>query len=141
MTVDVGSFPQRGNFQYCSQHLWVSIEEGIATIGLTDFAQKSVGPIDSFELPDIHQFLQINASFGAVDGEKAVIKLRSPISGIVAEVHESLRRGGASANARPYGFGSTGGWLIKVRIIGDLPPLMSTPEYVEYVQRTARTWI
>lgn len=141
MSIEPGTFPTRGNFEFSPHHLWVSREDDVATIGLTDYAQRALGSIDSLELPDIGQVLRQGDSFGIADGEIAIIKLYIPISGVIVEVHESLRRGGASVNTRPYGMGMTGGWLIKVRMTDPSQSLMSMDEYIQFIERTARIWI
>jgi glycine cleavage system H protein len=101
---------------YTESHEWVTVEEGVATIGITDFAQAQLGDVVFLELPRVGKLLEGGDTFGVVESVKAASDLYSPVAGTVLEVNESLNTHPEHVNGDPYG----SGWLIKVRLNGDL---------------------
>lgn len=101
---------------YTETHEWVTVEEGVATIGITDYAQAQLGDVVFLELPRVGKLLETGDSFGVIESVKAASDLYSPVSGAVAEVNESLNVNPEQVNRDPYGTG----WLIKVKVNGDL---------------------
>lgn len=101
---------------YTETHEWVTVEDGLATIGITDYAQAQLGDVVFLELPRVGKLLETGDSFGVVESVKAASDLYSPVAGAVAEVNESLNVHPEQVNRDPYG----NGWLIKVRLNGDV---------------------
>lgn len=103
--------PQPENLLYSKEHEWVLIDGEAATVGITDYAQNSLGDIVYVELPKVGSRLEQFGNAGVVESVKAVSDLFTPISGEVVEVNESLSDDPAAVNRDPYG----AGWLFKVR--------------------------
>ena len=101
---------------YTETHEWVAVEDGVATIGITDFAQAQLGDVVFLELPRVGKLLEAGDSFGTVESVKAASDLYSPVAGTVIEINESLNANPEQVNSDPLG----GGWLIRVRLNGDL---------------------
>jgi glycine cleavage system H protein len=101
---------------YTETHEWVTVEDAVATIGITDYAQAQLGDVVFLELPRVGKELEAGDSFGVVESVKAASDLYSPVAGTVAEVNESLNTNPELVNRDPYG----DGWLIKVQMNGDL---------------------
>ena len=121
--------------QYTQEHEWISIEGNIATIGITDFAQSSLGDIVFVELPDEGEVLEATSSFGVVESIKSVSDLYSPLSGKILEKNSSAEDAPEGLNEDPFGT-----WLIKIEInTGDpaLGKLMDSKAYKEYCEANA----
>jgi glycine cleavage system H protein len=101
---------------YTETHEWVTVEDGIATVGITDFAQGQLGDVVFLELPPVGREVETGDTVGVIESVKAASDLYSPVAGSVAEVNESLNDSPEKVNQDPYG----AGWLIKVRLNGDL---------------------
>ncbi len=100
------------NLLYSKEHEWVKIDGDKATIGITDYAQNSLGDIVYVELPKIGAKIDQFGNVGVIESVKAVSDLFTPISGEVLEVNTVLDTDPASVNKDPYGEG----WLFKVRV-------------------------
>ncbi len=101
---------------YTETHEWVTVEDSVATIGITDFAQAQLGDVVFLELPRVGKLLEAGDTFGVVESVKAASDLYSPVAGTVLEVNESLNTNPQQVNEDPFGTG----WLIRVRLNGDL---------------------
>ena len=101
---------------YTETHEWVAVDDGVATIGITDFAQAQLGDVVFLELPRVGKLLEAGDTFGVVESVKAASDLYSPVAGTVLEVNESLNTHPEQVKGDPYGEG----WLIRVRLNGDL---------------------
>ena len=101
---------------YTETHEWVAVQDSVATIGITDFAQAQLGDVVFIELPRVGKLLEAGDSFGVVESVKAASDLYSPVAGTVLEVNESLNASPEQVNEDPYGEG----WLIRVELNGDL---------------------
>ena len=101
---------------YTESHEWVQVDGDVATIGITDFAQSQLGDVVFLELPSVGRILEAGDSFGVVESVKAASDLYSPVSGSVIEVNQALADRPEIVNREPY----EGGWLMKVRLNGDL---------------------
>ncbi len=97
---------------YSKEHEWVKVDDGVATVGITDYAQNSLGDIVYVELPRIGQQMAQFASIGVVESVKAVSDLFTPIGGEVVEINPALEADPALVNREAFGEG----WLYKVRI-------------------------
>lgn len=118
-------------FKYTEDHEWISIEGDIATIGITDFAQSSLGDIVFVELPEEGEKLEATNSFGVVESIKSVSDLYTPITGTVTEKNSSVEESPESLNEDAYS-----SWLIKIKIenISELEDLMDSSAYREYCE-------
>jgi len=101
---------------YTETHEWVTVDDSVATIGITDYAQAQLGDVVFLELARVGKLLEAGDSFGVIESVKAASDLYSPVAGTVAQVNESLNAAPELVNRDPYGEG----WLIKVDLNGDL---------------------
>ena len=111
------------NLLYTKDHEWISVEEGIGIIGVTDFAQRELGDIIFLEIETVGETLKKGETFGTVEAVKTVSDLFMPVSGEVLELNPELENSPALINSDPYGKG----WIIKVKItdpteVSDLIP-------------------
>lgn len=122
-------FPEE--LKYTEEHVWVLLEDGIATIGVTDFAQDSLGDVVFVELPEEGALLECGKPFGVVESVKAVSDVYAPISGEVIEVNEELQDATELVNTSPY----EDAWLVKIRLAenADLDELMDVEAYQEFI--------
>lgn len=100
------------NLKYTKDHEWVLIEGDVATVGITDFAQKELGDIVYVEVETLDQTLAKDEVFGTVEAVKTVSDLFLPLSGEIFEFNDDLEVNPESVNTDPYGKG----WMIKVKI-------------------------
>lgn len=122
--------------RYTREHEWVRIEGNEATIGVTDFAQASLGDIVFVELPATGTTLAQNETFGSVEAVKAVSDLYSPLGGIVTAINSAIEEDPAVVNRSPYG----DGWMIKASVAdaSELESLLSAAEYTAHVASLER---
>jgi glycine cleavage system H protein len=104
------NFPS--NLRYTKDHEWIKLEGNIATIGITDFAQRELGDIVYIEVETIGKALEAGAVFGTVEAVKTVSDLYLPVSGTVTELNPALANSPELVNTDPYG----DGWMIKMTI-------------------------
>ena len=97
---------------YTKDHEWISIEDGIATVGITDFAQSELGDIVYVEVETLDEQIGITEVFGTVEAVKTVSDLFMPLSGTIIEFNESLEDEPEMVNKDPYGKG----WMIKIKL-------------------------
>ncbi|MCY4524318.1 MAG: glycine cleavage system protein GcvH [Halobacteriovoraceae bacterium] len=117
------------NLYYTAEHEWVRIEEDIATIGITDFAQSSLGDIVFVELPQVESKFELGAPFGVVESIKSVSDLFCPLNGEVIDVNRDLEEKPELCNSDPYD-----AWMIKIKIISkkEISQLISSDKYPDY---------
>jgi glycine cleavage system H protein len=101
---------------YTESHEWLTVDDSVATVGITDFAQAQLGDVVYLELPQVGKMLEAGDGFGVVESVKAASDLYSPVAGSVLEVNQTLSERPEIVNRDPYGEG----WMIKVRLNGDL---------------------
>lgn len=122
------NFPQ--DLKYTKDHEWIKIEDGIATVGITEFAAGELGDIVYVEVETVGDTLETNEVFGTVEAVKTVSDLFMPLSGEILELNEALENSPETVNESPY----EDGWMIKVKISGEVPSdLLSAAEYAELV--------
>jgi len=124
------------DLKFTKEHEWVQFDsDHIATIGITDFAQESLGDITFVQLPRENEEIKKNDPFGVVESVKAVSDLYAPVSGRVLEVNQPLLSAPELLNEDPY----HDGWMIKVEVKdeSDLEDLMDADEYKDYVEEQA----
>lgn len=120
------------NLKYTEDHEWLRIEaDGTAVIGITDFAQGSLGDITFVELPEVDESFDAGDSFGVVESVKAASDLYIPADGKVIEVNEELESSPESVNSDPYG----SGWMVRVELAegADLSGLLDAAAYAGIV--------
>lgn len=121
------------NLKYTEEHEWVSVDEdGIATIGITDYAQESLGDIVFVELPEVGTTVEQGDSFVVVESVKAASEVYAPVSGEVVEVNEALNDSPENVNSSPYDHG----WLVKIEVKNqeEIDDLMSAATYKQHVE-------
>ena len=100
------------NLKYTKDHEWVRIDGDVATVGITDFAQKELGDIVYVEVETLDQTLDKDEVFGTVEAVKTVSDLFLPLSGEIIEFNDTLESSPEKVNTDPYGEG----WMVKVKI-------------------------
>ena len=115
------------NLKYTKDHEWVSLDGEIATVGITDFAQKELGDIVYVEVETLDQTLDKDEVFGTVEAVKTVSDLFLPLSGEIVEFNEDLESNPESVNSDPYGKG----WMVKVKMsnVAEIEELLSSEAY------------
>ena len=116
------------DLKYTKDHEWVRADGGVATVGITDYAQKSLGDVVYLELPEVGRTLKKGEVFGTIESVKAVSELYAPVSGEVTEVHSALVQHPETVNKTPHD-----AWMIKVRVAdpGDVGELLDAGAYSE----------
>lgn len=119
--------------RYATSHEYVHVEGDVATIGITDFAQKELGDVVFVELPQVGAELEMANELGSIESVKAVSELFSPVTGEVIEVNDALAEKPDLINTDPYG----DGWMIRVRLTApdEVEELMSAEDYDDYVRK------
>lgn len=119
------------NLKYTENHEWVLIENNLATIGVTDYAQSELGDIVYVDVDTVSQFLNIDDVFGSVEAVKTVSDLFMPVSGKVVQLNSKLDANPELINTEPY----HNGWIVKVELSGAVenPKLLSASEYKELI--------
>jgi glycine cleavage system H protein len=120
---------------YSKDHEWILVQDGIGTIGITDYAQHELGDVVYVDLPEVGDTFEANEPFGSVESVKAVSEVFCPIGGEVVEVNSKLEESPELINQSPH----DKAWMIKVRISNaeELKGLLSAEEYEEYLQEQA----
>ena len=119
------------NYKYTKEHEWISVDGQSGTVGITDYAQKSLGDIVFVELPKPGAEVNAGKSFGTVESVKAVSDLYSPVSGTVTEVNQELSTDPEKINSDAHA-----AWMIKLRIKNpeELKKLLSAEDYETFVK-------
>ena len=119
------------NLKYTKDHEWISIDGNIATVGITDFAQRELGDIVYIEVETIGETLNADDVYGTVEAVKTVSDLFLPMTGKIIEFNEYLDSSPEDVNTDPYG----NGWMVKIEIqnIDELDNLLSADQYKELI--------
>lgn len=123
------SFKTPSDLKYIKSHEWIKIEGDTATIGISDYAQDSLGDVVYVELPDVGASFAAGDAFGAVESVKASSDLYVPAGGEVIEVNTAATEQTDLVNTDPYG----NGWLIKIKLSGDQGDLLDATAYAAFV--------
>ena len=117
------------NLKYTKEHEWTLVEGDTVTIGITDFAQSSLGDIVFMELPEVDTSLSKGDSFGVVESIKSVSDLYSPVTGTITESNSELADSPEQCNSTPYE-----SWMIKIKLENnsELDELMSAADYAAF---------
>lgn len=118
------------DIKFTKTHEWVTKDGDVYTIGISDFAQKSLGDVVFVNLPETGEEVSKGEAFGDVESVKAVSDLMSPVSGTVTEVNEDLNDAPEKLNSDPYG-----AWIIKVSDVSDTEELMDEAAYKEFCSK------
>ena len=111
--------------QYTKDHEWAKIEGAVATVGVTDHAQRELGDIVFVEMPKVGAAVTAGKSFGTIEAVKTVAELYAPVSGTVEAVNTALAADAGVINQDPYGKG----WIIKVKLSGSQDGLLDAAGY------------
>jgi len=123
------AFPK--DYRYTREHEWIKVDGNQATIGITDYAQNSLGDIVFVELPKVGDELTSGKTFGSVESVKAVSDLYAPASGKVVAVNESLATAPEKINSDAHG-----SWMLRIQLsnAGEVNKLLSADDYDKYVK-------
>ena len=119
------------NIKYTEDHEWVKLNDDIATIGITDFAQSELGDIIFVEFPENNIKTSKKDSIGTLEAVKTVADIFSPISGTIIELNEDLESNPELINENPY----DNGWILKIKIDDpdEVSSLLSRSEYSKLI--------
>jgi glycine cleavage system H protein len=120
------------DLHYSKDHEWVRVDGDVAIVGITDYAQNSLGDVVYVELPKVGDEFSANESFGSVESVKAVSEMFTPVTGKVIEANESLTDEPEKVNSDPYGEG----WMIRLRMAnpGEADSLLTAAEYEDFTK-------
>ncbi|HZP23182.1 MAG TPA: glycine cleavage system protein GcvH [Terriglobales bacterium] len=118
------------DYKYTKEHEWLKIDGSTGTIGITDYAQNSLGDIVFVELPKVGTEITAGKTFGSVESVKAVSDLFAPVSGTVTEINEALNTAPEQVNKD-----ANKAWMIKVTLkdAGEASGLLSSGDYEKFV--------
>ena len=118
------------NFRYTREHEWIEVNGSIGTVGITDYAQSSLGDIVYVDVPKVGDAVTANAVFGSVESVKAVSDLFAPVSGTVTAVNGDLKNTPDKINENPHGT-----WIIKVELANpaELEKLLDAAAYEAFI--------
>ncbi|HKB64956.1 MAG TPA: glycine cleavage system protein GcvH [Pyrinomonadaceae bacterium] len=120
------------DLHYSKDHEWVRVDGNVAIVGITDYAQDSLGDVVYVELPKVGDDFAANESFGSVESVKAVSEVFSPVSGEVVGINETLADTPEKVNQDPYGEG----WMIRVQMSnpGEVDSMLTAAEYEDFTK-------
>lgn len=124
------TFPEE--LKYTKDHEWIRLEaDGVAVIGITDFAQKELGDIVYVDINTVGDTVQAGEVFGSVEAVKVVSELFIPVTGEVLEVNPKIDTKPELVNSDPYG----DGWMVKIKVANadDIGELMSVADYKQQI--------
>ena len=118
------------NYKYTREHEWIEVSGKTGTVGITDYAQNSLGDIVFVDAPKVGDKVEKGAVFGSIESVKAVSDLYSPVSGTVTEVNESLKDSPEQINT-----GAHSAWIIKVELSdpSELDSLLDAAAYEKFI--------
>jgi glycine cleavage system H protein len=118
------------NYKYTKEHEWISVEGTAGTVGITDYAQSSLGDIVFVDLPKVGDAVEAGKIFGSVESVKAVSDLYSPVSGTVTAVNEELKDKPEKVNED-----ANNAWMLKLTLkdASELDALLSAADYEKFV--------
>ena len=128
-------FPE--DLLYSREHIWVRIDGDMAALGITDYAQESLGEILSVEFPEIDTYVERDETFGSVESIKAVIDLISPVSGTVVSINEDINDDIGIINSDPHDVG----WLVIIEMddLEQLDDLLDAKGYQDFIMQEEET--
>lgn len=119
------------NLRYTKDHEWISLEDNVATIGITDFAQGELGDIVYIDISTKGKTLAAEEIFGTVEAVKTVSDLFLPVAGTILEINPALEAQPELVNSDPYG----SGWMIKMSVdnVSAVEALLSAESYTALI--------
>jgi glycine cleavage system H protein len=122
------AYPEK--YKYTKEHEWIEVAGNVGTIGITDYAQNSLGDIVFVDAPKVGTKVEKGATFGSVESVKAVSDLYSPVTGTVTEANEELQASPEKINTDAHS-----SWIIKVELsdAGELAALLSAADYEKFI--------
>lgn len=129
----MSSFNVPEEYYYTKDHEWAQVDENVVTVGITEYAQDSLGEIVYVELPEEGQKVTQGEPFGVVESVKAVSDLVAPVSGTVIEINSGISDKPGTLNDDPF----NEGWLIRIEMDSEkeLANLMRSPDYKKLTQK------
>ena len=126
------SYPE--NYRYTREHEWIELEGANGTVGITDYAQGSLGDIVFVDMPKVGDPVTANTVFGSVESVKAVSDLYSPVSGTVTAINEELTQAPDKINEAPHQ-----SWIIKVELSNpaEVEKLLDAADYQAFIAEEA----
>lgn len=123
------------NLRYSKDHEYVLVDGDIATIGITDYAQHSLGDVVYIDMPRVGDHFGTHEAFGSVESVKAVSEIFTPVAGEVTEVNDGINDTPEAVNNDPY----ASGWMVKLKMDNPLEAdkMLSAVEYEEYLEASA----
>ena len=123
------------NLRYSKDHEWIEVSGEIATIGITDYAQHSLGDVVYVDMPRVGDKLGPHEAFGSVESVKAVSEIFVPVGGEITEVNDGLNDTPEAVNNDPY----SAGWMVKIKMDnpGEADAMLSSAEYEEFLEASA----
>jgi glycine cleavage system H protein len=120
---------------YTGKHIWVKVEKGIATIGISDYAQKKMQEILTVELPHLNERIEAGEIIGSLGSIDSALDIISPVSGKIIDVNEELLDNPELINESPY----DRGWIVKIEMKNEeeLYGLMDPEDYRKYIEEMA----
>lgn len=124
-------FPE--DFLYSREHIWLRLDGDMATLGITDYAQESLGEILSVEFPEIDTYVERDETFCSIESTKAVIDLVSPVSGTIVSVNEDINDDIGIINSDPHDIG----WLVVIEMddLEQLDDLLDATGYHDFIMQ------
>ena len=118
------------HYRYTREHEWIELAGSIGAVGITDYAQNSLGDIVYVDMPKAGDTVTANATFGSVESVKAVSDLYSPVTGAVTEVNEELKSAPDKINENPHGT-----WIVKIELAdpAELDALLDAAAYEAFI--------
>jgi glycine cleavage system H protein len=118
------------DYRYTREHEWVEVDGANGTIGITDYAQNSLGDIVFVELPKVGSKIEAGKVFGSVESVKAVSDLYAPVSGTVTAINDDLTNAPEKVNTEPHT-----AWMLKITLAapGEIDKLMSAADYETFI--------
>ena len=122
-------FPE--DLLYSREHVWVRVDGDMATLGITDYAQESLGEILSVEFPEIDTYVERDEAFGSIESTKAVVDLIASVSGTIVGVNEEINDDIGIVNSDPHDTG----WLVVIEMddMEQLDDLLDAAGYHDYI--------
>lgn len=119
------------DLKYTKDHEWIRVEDDVAVVGVTDYAQKQMGDVTYVELPEIGKRIERGGELGVIESVKSANDVYAPVSGKVGEVNKHLEDSPEVINSDPYG----DGWVCRLDDISekDVSSLMDARQYDEYI--------
>ena len=120
------------DLHFSKDHEWVRVDGNVAVVGITDYAQDSLGDVVYVELPKVGEKFAANESFGSVESVKAVSEVFCPVSGEIVGVNDSLNDAPEKVNQDPYGEG----WMIRLAMSnsGEVDSMLTAAEYEDFTK-------